>query len=275
MRLKVFFFIGGVLGLSVMASNPADAADRRLNRSYVSARSAIFSNTTKGKRYYGKNIHVPVQPASTTKVMTALLVMERLTLDQEVTISREATLPQPSKIYAQTGERYKVGDLLYALLMNSANDASVALAEAVAGSEKEFVRQMNQRARQLGAKNTRFANSHGLPSGERQYTTAYDMFLIFRAALKHPVFDTVIRTKYKIIYSAQGRAIPLKSHNKILFNEWDKKVYGKTGYTKQARSCFVGYVPKGKDICIISVFGCSKRWTDIKNIVTRYGGISL
>lgn len=275
MRLQKIIKTAIVFVLTLSIAFPCYAAKKRYRGAYVTARSAIFSNASQGKRYYGKNVNTRVPPASTTKVMTALLVLERLSLDREVTISRAATLPQPSKIHAQPGEKYKVGDLLYALLLNSANDASVALAEAVAGSEQQFVRLMNQRARQLGARNTKFVNSHGLPNRANQYTTAYDMYLIFRAALRHPIFDTIIRTKYKTIYSTAGRAIQLKSHNKILFSDWNKKLYGKTGYTRQAKSCFVGYLKKGEDICIVAVFGCSKRWRDIKFIVNRYGGIFL
>jgi len=242
----------------------------------VSARSAIFSNVTTVNRYYGKNVHARVIPASTTKVMTALLVLENLSLDQEVTVSQRATYPQPSKIHVQPGERYRVRDLLYAILMSSANDASVVLAEAVAGSEEKFVQMMNARAREIGAKNTKFANAHGLPTPkQRQYTTAYDMMLIFRTAVQHDFFRQAIHKTYHTISSVDGRKIDLKSHNKSLFMGWKRKVYGKTGYTRAAKACFVGYIPKGKEICIVAVFGCSRRWPDIKHIVSRYGGFSL
>ncbi len=243
--------------------------------SSVSARAAIFSNSTKGKRYYGKNVQMKVSPASTTKVMTALLVLEKLSLDQVVTVSSRATLPQPTKLYLKAGEKFRVRDLLYALLLKSANDASVVLAEAVAGSEAEFVQLMNKRAKQLGAKNTRFQNSHGLPSKAEQYTTAYDMYLIFRQALKHPFFRSAVKQKYRTIQSLAGRTFQLKSHNKILFLDWKQKIYGKTGYTRSAQACFVGYFMKGKEVCIIAVFGCTRRWEDIKYIVSHYGGVSL
>ncbi len=242
----------------------------------VSARSAIFSNSTNGVRYYGKNVNTKVQPASTTKVMTALLVLKRLPLDTVVTVSKNATSPQPSKIYVKEGESYRVRDLLYALLLLSANDAAVVLAEAVSGSEENFVKEMNEYARRLGATHTRFVNTHGLPSKVKQYTTSYDMYLIFREALKQGFFREALQSKYKTISSTAGREIPLKNHNKILFSEdWERKIYGKTGYTRAAQSCFVGYVLKGKSVCIIAVFGCSHRWKDIKHIVSKYGGIDL
>lgn len=241
----------------------------------VTCRSVIFSDSTKVKRLYGKRVHDRVLPASTTKVMTALLVLERLKLDQYVTVNSRATQATPTKLYLKPGEKYKVRDLLYAILIKSANDASIVLAEAVAGSEKNFVRMMNKRAKKLGAKHTKFANSNGLPTKATQYTTAYDMYLIFRKALKHSFFRKAIKYKYKTITSKNGRVIKLKSHNKILFKDWKQKIYGKTGYTRAAKACFVGTLKKGKSTLIIAVFGCPKRWDDIKHVVSSYGKISL
>jgi len=238
-------------------------------------RSVIFSDSTKVKRLYGKRVHDRVVPASTTKVMTALVVMEHLSLDSYVTVSQNATLPQPSKIYVKAGEQYKVRDLLYAVLLKSANDAAVVLAEAVAGSHWKFVQMMNTKAKALGARHTHFSNAHGLPSKEKQYTTAYDMYLIFRQALRYPFFNEAIKLKFKTIRSRNGREIALKSHNKILFYDWNKKIYGKTGYTRAAGACFVGTLQKGNSTLIIAVFDCKDRWVDIKNIISSYGGISL
>jgi len=244
-------------------------------RHSVSCRSVIFSDSTRVKRLYGKSVHDRVLPASTTKVMTALLVMERLPLNKYITVNDSATHAEPSKIYAKAGEQYKVKDLLYAILLGSANDASIVLAEAVAGSHSQFIKLMNAKARQLGAKHTKFANANGLPTQQKQYTTAYDMYLIFRYALKYPFFRETIKMKYKTIYSKDGRKISLKSHNKILFNDWKQKIYGKTGYTRAAQACFVGTVEKGKSTLIIAVFGCTQRWEDIKHVVSNYGGIRL
>jgi D-alanyl-D-alanine carboxypeptidase (penicillin-binding protein 5/6) len=269
-----------VLCLMVFVQS-GDAAKRKSSKksrvkSSVTCRAVIFSDSTKAHRLYGKNVHEKVLPASTTKVLTALLVLEKLSLDQYVTVSQRATYAQPSKIHARPGERYKVRDLLYAILLHSANDASIVLAEAVAGSEAKFVQMMNQRAKELGAKHTKFANSNGLPTKRGyQYTTAYDMYLIFRQALKHDFFREAIKRRYKTIESDGGRKIGLKSHNKILFNDWKNKIYGKTGYTRAAQACFVGTLENGGSTLIIGVFGCTDRWGDIKRVVTKYSGLSL
>lgn len=241
----------------------------------VSCKTAIFSDSTKVKRLYGKGVHTRVLPASTVKVMTALVVMEQLDLDQWVRVSHNATLPQPSKLYLRKGERYKVRDLLKAILLKSANDAAVVLAEAVSGTHWEFAQLMNKRARQIGAKHTRFANANGLPSKAKQYTTAYDMYLIFRRAIRHPFFRDVIKMKYATIHSSGGRKLSFKSHNKMLFFDWKTRPYGKTGYTRAAGKCFTGTLQKGNSTLIMAVFNCRNRWQDIKYLISGYARMAI
>ncbi len=241
----------------------------------VSAKAALLMEMDSGDKIYAKEMTRKILPASTTKVLTAILVLEKLDLDDYVTVSLRAANVLPSKIYAKVGDQYRVRDLLYAALLNSANDASVALAEAVSGSEEEFVKLMNRRAGQIGARGTLFANAHGLPDDDPQYSTAYDMALIFREAMKKPFFQEAIQKRYHKIVSQQGQATLLRSHNKCLFKGWKRDVYGKTGYTQAAQACFVGYVEKDKKKYIIAVFRCSKRWDDIKYVVERYAGVDL
>ena len=265
------------LGLSIsslLSASSFAAGKNKIDR--ISAQSALLSNLKGGQPLFSKNTDRRVHPASTTKVMTALLVLEHLSLNAIVSVPSTAVNVAPSKIDLASGEQYKVSDLLYALLLNSANDASIVLARAVCGSEQEFVKLMNNRARQLGAAHTRFANSNGLPSPHKtQYTTANDMARIFKEALKHSFFRKIINAPYKTIYSQAGRKIPLKNHNKMLFTRWGDNIYGKTGYTRAARACFVGYTTKGKDTFIIAVFGCSRRWEDIRYIMQHYGKTAL
>ncbi len=276
---KILAFLSGLAVFSLAtdvclakSSSKRNKPQRAAKKTYhVSAQSAIFSDAVHQRRLYAKKIHKKVQPASTTKVMTALLVMERLPLNKVVTVSPSVKDAQPSRLHLKPGEQYKVSDLLYAILLNSANDAAIVLAESVAGSEEKFVQLMNARARQLGASHTRFANSTGLPNkGVPQYTTAYDMSLIFRQALLHPFFKEAVGRKHKTIYSRAGRKITLKSHNKMLFTQWGKNVHGKTGYTRAAQACFVGYTTQGGRTFILAVFGCSRRWDDIKHLVKKY-----
>lgn len=277
-KQKVFSVVSLSLAfLFFLPFNSWGAKKSRGGKVAISAKSVIFSDSTRGKRLYGKDIHKRVPPASTLKVMTALLVLERISLEKVVTVSRHALYPQPSKINVRPGEQYKAGSLLYAVLLNSANDAAIVLAEAVAGSEDNFVDLMNKKAKELGCKNTKFANPHGLPDSDSQYTSAYDMYLIFREALKYPFFRQAIEYRHKTIYSEGGRKIILTSHNDILFSKWKQKIYGKTGYTRSAKACFVGYVKKDGHDLIIAILGCKSRcrWKEIKYIVSTYGGIKL
>lgn len=266
-----------LLSLAILVCWPSSGwtAKKKKKGYRVTATSAILMDSSSGKRLYQKDAGRKVLPASTTKVMTALLVLERLALDQWITVSKTATLVPPSKAGLKAGERYRVADLLSAVLISSANDASVVLAEAVAGSEERFVNLMNRRAKQLGASHTKFANSHGLPTKATQYTTAYDLYLIFRAAVKKTFFKNAIGYQYKIIRSATGRKIALKSHNTSIKKGWRRNVHGKTGYTRKAKACFVGYINKGRSTLIISVLGCTRRWDDVRYIIRKYGKIQL
>ncbi len=280
--LAQYFRMIGVISLTLLLVHPSSAeAAKQVKKESgayrVSANAALLCNESNGHRYFSRDIDQKVLPASTTKVMTALLVMERMNLNSEVTITQAATTVLPSKVDLKVGEKYRVRDLLFAILLNSANDAATALAIAVAGSEKKFVDQMNSRAVKLGAKNTVFANPHGLPSKRSQYTTAHDMYLIFREVLKKEFFREAIKIRTMTVQSVEGRKISLKSHNKALFKGWKEGVYGKTGYTRAAQACFIGVVQKKKKSLIVAVFGCpgSTRWNDVKYIVEHYGGIDL
>lgn len=244
---------------------------------YFSAKAALLWNITDDRVVFSKNADGLIYPASTTKVMTVLLALERLPLDAYITVSPRATQVPPTKLDFRAGEQYRVRDLIYACLLKSANDAAGVLAEAMAGSQEKFVDMMNQKAWAIGARHTHFANPHGLPSVGRQYTTARDMAIIFKEALKQPFFQNAISFRYRIIYAKDGRRHFLKSHNKSLFLNWKQDVFGKTGYTLQAQACFVGFFRKGNDIFIVDVFGCRtrKRWEELKWLIEHYGGVNL
>ena len=242
---------------------------------HLTANTALLWDPANNQRYFDLGADRDVFPASTTKVLTALLVLENLPLDKYVTVSPHATQVPQTKLGLRAGESFRVRDLLYGLILKSANDAAVTLAEAVAGSEGKFVEMMNARARQIGAMHSHFANPHGLPSQGAQFTTASDMALIFTKALKNDFFRQAITFKYLVIYSREGHRFFLKSHNRSLFLNWKQHVFGKTGYTIEAQSCFVGYIPRGNNILIIAVYGCRRRWTDMKYIIERYGHINF
>ena len=268
-----------IIMLIILMSFPAQAMAYRhfswRGPYHVTAESALLWEPARNQRLFDLGADREVFPASTTKVLTAILVLENLSLDQYVTISEHATQVPQTKLGLRAGETYRVRDLLYGLILKSANDAAVALAEAVAGSEDKFVVMMNARAKAIGATHSLFANPHGLPSAGPQFTTASDMALIFSQALKNDFFRQAITFKYMVIASREGHRFFLKSHNSSLFLRWRQHVFGKTGWTIEAQACFVGYIPRGNDTLIIALYGCHKRWTDMRYILQHYGHINL
>ncbi len=277
--IKVLLVVVLVLDFTI----PADAwivrhrRYRSTRQQYVTAKSAFLWDVSKDKIYFAKNADVRIYPASTTKVMTVMLALEKLPMDEYVTVSQRATQVPPTSLGFRPGEQYRVKDLIYACLLKSANDAAGVLAEAMAGSEEKFVDMMNQKAWAIGARHTHFANPHGLPSAAQQYSTARDMAIIFNEALKNPFFQKAITLRYRIIYSKNGQRHFLKSHNRALFSNWKQEVIGKTGYTREAGACFVGYFRRGNDILIADIFDCHnlRRWGELKWIIQHYAGVNL
>lgn len=223
----------------------------------IQSKAVVVLDGSSGNILYAKNPHLRLPPASTTKLLSAMVVIDRINLDKEVIISKHAANTQSVAPRLKHGDRYTVRDLLYLSLMRSVNGASVALAEAVAGSEEAFVFLMNEKAFMLGLQNTRFINSSGLP-GHGQYITAYDLALIMRASLNYPTIREILNTKTKDIYNAEGRQIFLKNTNNLLWKD-DYIIGGKTGYTRAAGHCFVCAANKGDATLIVAILGESVR----------------
>jgi len=236
----------------------------------ITAYSAVLMDTWNKSVLYSKNPHVKLAPASTTKLMTALIVVKKSSLDKKVTVSKRATWMPPSKVDIKKGEVYTTEDLLKAALLNSGNDASVALAESVAGSEAEFVKLMNDMARSLGARNTNFKTASGLPA-KNQYSTAYDLALITREAIKNDKIVEILGMKYAQITELDtGRKIKLRNHNKSLWKDTSYAILGKTGYTLRARQCFSGCIEyDNKRRLIVVILKGKKLWPDLKELATK------
>ena len=206
-------------------------------------------------------------PASTTKVVTALVVLESgRPLADLLTVSKTATLVPSSKLYLKTGQKMSVRDLLYALLLSSANDAGMVLAEGIGGSVERFSEMMTKKARDIGAVNTHFVNPHGLTAPEH-YSTARDLALIFNYALKNPTFREIVQTKASAVSSVpvgrnpKPRQIMVRSHNRMLWS-FDGALGGKTGYTLAAQKCFVGAAARNGATVIVSMLGSRDLWGD-------------
>ena len=169
----------------------------------------------------------PMLIASTTKIMTAMVVLEHCALNEPVTVTEEQTMVEGSSAYLQPGATYTVEDLLYGLMLNSGNDAACVLAEHTAGSLEAFAELMNEKVAALGLQNTHFANPHGLNDPEH-YSSARDLALITAAAMEDPVFCTIFGARS---YSSNG--IEYVNHNKLL-DTCEGCIGGKTGYTMAA-----------------------------------------
>ncbi len=191
-----------------------------------------------GRMLYAKDERVRLPMASTTKIMTALLVIEECRLDDVVSVPAQAVGVEGSSIYLQEGEKLTVRDFLYALMLRSGNDCAVALALHHSGSVEAFCSCMNERAKQLGATDTHFCNPHGLPA-EEHFTTARDLAVIASFALKNPVFSQIVSShSYTIQDGGCGYVRVLQNKNKMLY-QYDGADGVKTGYTKQAGRCLV------------------------------------
>lgn len=176
-------------------------------------------------------------PASTTKILTALVVLERMPLELEFTVPDCAVGVEGSSIYLRRGEKVSVRDMLYGLMLRSGNDAAVALAVATAGSVERFAAMMNERARRAGAVGSNFVNPHGLHD-EEHYTTARDLALITAEAYRHPEFARIVATE-KVTTGGGENARVMYNKNKLLSSlEGANGV--KTGYTTRSRKCMVG-----------------------------------
>ncbi|MGN0818322.1 MAG: D-alanyl-D-alanine carboxypeptidase family protein, partial [Candidatus Coproplasma sp.] len=189
-----------------------------------------------------KNSDARMPMASTTKIMTALIVIEDCELDEVITVPDQAVGTEGSSIYLKHDEEISIKDLLYGLMLRSGNDSAAALAIHHSGSIEAFAENMNRRAKEIGALNTNYTNPSGLPD-DNHYTTAYDLCLIACTAMKNPVFQEIVGTKN---YNGEFRSFLNK--NKIL-NTLDGANGVKTGYTVKAGRCLVSSAQRdGMDV---------------------------
>ncbi|MDH3393936.1 MAG: hypothetical protein OEL66_08010, partial [Desulfobulbaceae bacterium] len=230
----------------------------------LSAQSAIVMDGVSGKVIYAQSPDRARQPASTIKVLTGILAIEELRNTDKISPSRRAASMPRSKIYLDPRKWYVANDLINAVLLASANDASVALAEKVSGSERKFAALMTAKARSLGARNTICKNATGLTS-KGQQSTARDLAIIFNKAMDGSEFAQRIgRSKVRTGY---GKL--LRNHNKALW-QVNGAEGGKTGYTNAARQTYVGKFKRAQGELVIALMGSETMWDDVKNLV-EYG----
>jgi len=223
----------------------------------IPAKAAVVMDDS-GAVLYAKFPNAKLAPASTVKLVTAMVVIDSLDPAMTVKISRKAASVRSIKPRLRTDEEMTVSDLLHLSLMKSINSSAVALAEATAGSEAEFVVGMNRKAKEIGATNTLFANASGLPGKGIQYTTASDLAIIMKAALCYPLIREILGKKEYLIRTASGREILVENSNNLLWQE-ENVIGGKTGYTGNARHCFVCAINTERGPLFTAVLGARSR----------------
>ncbi|MCI8482711.1 MAG: D-alanyl-D-alanine carboxypeptidase [Lachnospiraceae bacterium] len=234
--------------------------------------TAIVMEASTGTILYEKNIHMERYPASITKIMTALLAVENSSLEEEVVFSKDAVFKtEGSGIARDVGEVMTMEECLYGMMLQSANECAYAIAEHVGGDYDGFIQMMNQKAEELGCRNTHFNNPNGLPD-EKHYTTVYDMALISRAALKNKTFCKIAGTKtYTIPPTNKHKEETYLTNDHKMLNEHKGPEYlyqgcigGKTGYTSAARNTLVTFARRNEMtlICVVLNEKATKQYLD-------------
>ena len=227
----------------------------------VSARSAVLIDAESGQILYGKDENTRRGMASTTKIMTALVALEHSSLDEVVIVAPEACGIEGSSIYLFPEEQITMETLLYALMLQSANDAAEAIAYAISGSLEGFVVLMNEKADELGLSATHFDNPHGL-DGETHYTTAYELAKIAAAALENETFRRIVGTEKKAIPLHNGEATRLLVNHNRLVREYDDVIGVKTGYTRACGRTLVSAAEQNGVTLICVTLDDGNDWVD-------------
>jgi D-alanyl-D-alanine carboxypeptidase (penicillin-binding protein 5/6) len=229
-----------------------------------------------GRTLFQKDADLRLPPASTTKVMTAILALESgRKLNESLTVSKDATRVPPTKLYLRPGQTVSIEELLYGIMLASANDAAIVLAEGIGGSVERYTDLMTKKAQSLGATNSHFTNPHGLTAPDH-YSTVRDLATIFRYAMKIPLFREIVHTKFSSVSSTAvvkkkvvPRRISVRNHNRLLW-DYEGALGGKTGYTNAAQRCYVGAVQRDGVTLIVSILGSTNMWSDTKHLL-EYG----
>lgn len=243
----------------------------------LAAQGAALIDGKTGRLLWGRNADVPLAMASTTKIMTAILVLENCGMDEIVTVSQNAARQPEVHMDLQEGEQWKVGDLLSAMMLRSYNDAAVALAEHISGSVEAFCVKMTEKSQEIGAKDTVFGSPNGLDShlpDAEHHSTAYDMSLIAAYALENEKFREIIAQPEISISDLSGKHLCSVTNADRFLREYRGAIGVKTGYTNKAGHCFVGAAERKDALLISTVLGSGwgdvgkqKKWKDTKTLM--------
>lgn len=233
----------------------------------ISGEAYILIDGNNGQVLHGKEIDKKLNPASTTKILTTIIALEKGNLEDVVTIGKNVPLVQGTKVYLREGEKVTLGNLINATMIHSANDAALAIAEHIGGSQEKFATLMNNKAKEIGAKNSEFLNPHGLTE-DGHITTAYDLAIIGKYAMQNQEFrDIVIKKVYD--WEGQEWQTRLINKNELL---WDMDISTgiKTGYTSAANHTIVASAKEKDRELIAVILGCpngKSLWSDAQKLL--------
>ena len=264
---KYFVFLAIATALSSLFSfkMPINVYAQDFNNG---TQSEIVMEASTLRVLYGSNIHEKKYMASTTKILTAIVVIENCDIDETVTVTKETVGVEGSSIYLEVGEKLTVKDLLYGLMLRSGNDCAETLAVHCSGSIDAFANLMNETAEKIGANNSHFVNPHGLHN-DNHYTTAYDLALISCYAIKNPTFKEIVSTKkINIPFTTHDTMRHLVNKNKML-NEFEGSTGIKTGFTKKAGRCLVSSCVRNGMELVSVVLNCGPMFERSKTILQQ------
>ncbi|MBP2645781.1 MAG: Serine-type D-Ala-D-Ala carboxypeptidase [Firmicutes bacterium] len=236
----------------------------------ISAEASVLIDAKTGKVLFGKEQHKVMYPASTTKMMTLLLALEKGNLSSTVIVSPRAARCEESSLGLQAGDQLSLRQMVTGMMVVSGNDAAEAVAEHVGGSIEGFAAMMNEKAQQLGLENTHFSNPHGLPDPVNHYSTAMDLATIAAYGLKNPDFARIVSLReYDFTFNNRPGV-----HHVVTTNRFLKTFPGatgvKTGYTEAAGDCLVASAKRGNVELIAVLLNDDERWEDAANLM-EYG----
>lgn len=255
--IAILLLFSFTCSIPVFASDSEDSVQAF---SGTSANSYLLMDGLTGEVLSSKNADVALPMASTTKIMTCIVALEEGNLSDLVAISQDAVGVEGSSVYLMKGETLSLEELLFALMLESANDAAVAIALHISDDLSAFADLMNQKAREIGMTCTNFVNPHGLPA-DGHYSSARDLCKLLSYAMQNPAFRVFSATKTMTISAPEGKKRFLSNHNKLL-RMYDACIGGKTGFTKEAGRCLVTAAEKNGRILVCATLGDPNDWLD-------------
>lgn len=231
----------------------------------VSAHSACLIAADSGQIIFAKAEKERAPMASTTKMMTALLAAEYGKWEEEVCVSLNAQNQEGSKIYLASGDKMSLYNMVCGMMLNSGNDAAMAIAEHISGSSEAFAKEMTERAKELGANDTQFKNPNGLDA-DGHYSTALDLALIAREVIRNETLSEIVKCREMKLTSEEGTITYLRNHNKLLWN-YEGLTGIKTGFTKKSGRCLVTSAERNGVSLIAVTMNAPDDWKDHKNML--------